>query len=70
MALWYYDRVGELPRRLFGAEQLGIVAQASLVALQCRDVIGALVGDLLGDLALTPHGVDRHGRPLDHQQVQ
>ncbi len=44
--------------------------QAGLVALQRQDVIGALVDDLGGDLALATDGVDGHHGPLDHQEIQ
>ncbi len=49
------ERVGEAARRLLGEEQLDIVAQCALVALQRQHVVGALASDLLGDVALAAH---------------
>src|SRR6185437_4726644 len=55
-------RSGEARGLLFGDETLDILKQRPLVALQGQDVVGGLVEDRLGDVALAPHGVDGHDR--------
>ena len=57
--------VGETPLFLLVCEQLDVVAQRALVALQGQDVVGLLVDDLLGDGALAAHGVDGDDGALD-----
>lgn len=64
------DGVGEVPRCLLGDEQPDIVVRGSLIGIQRQNVDGAVGDDLVGDLALTPDGVDRHRRPIDLQQIQ
>lgn len=47
-----HHRIGKAPRRLFREEEFDIAMEGALVALQGEDVIGTLVDDLPGDLAL------------------
>ena len=55
---------------LLGHEQFDILAQRALVALQGEDVIGLLVEDLLGDVALAAHRVDGDDGALDRHHVE
>ena len=55
---------------LFGGKELDILAQRALIAFEGEDVIGLLVDDLLGNVALAAHGVDGDDRPLDHQHAE
>ncbi len=64
------NRIGKAACYLFDEEKLGIVVQAALVALEGKDIVGVLVDDLRGDVALTAHGVDGHRRAVDGQQIQ
>ena len=50
---------------LLGGEQLRVLSQGSLIALQGEHVIGLLGEDLRGDVALASHRVDGDDRPLD-----
>jgi hypothetical protein len=50
-----------------GDEELDIVAQRALIALEREHVIGLLVDDFLGDVALTTNSIDAHDRALDGQ---
>jgi hypothetical protein len=49
--------IAEAIRLLLGGEQLDILAQRALVALEGENVIGILVADFLGDVALAADGV-------------
>ena len=60
----------ERDRLLLLGEQLDIVAQRALVALQREDVIGLLVDDRLRDFALATRSVDGHHRALDGQKLE
>ena len=61
----------EIYRLLFIDEELDIVFERALIALQGEDVIGFLVDDRLRDVALAAHRVDGHDRPLlDRQHAQ
>src|SRR5258708_3388757 len=55
---------------LLGGKQLDILAQRALVAFEGEDVIGLLVEDFLGDVALAAHGVDGDDGALDRQHVE
>jgi len=55
---------------LLGDEDLDILAQRALIAFEREDVIGLVINDLLGDVALTAHGIDAHDRALNRQQIQ
>ena len=55
---------------LFIDEDLDVLAQLSLIALQRKNVIGLLADDLARDVALTSHCVDSHDRPLDRHHVE
>jgi hypothetical protein len=59
--------VGETLGRLVGDEDVDVLAQRALVAFQRLDVVGLLVGDRLGSVALAAHGIDGDDRPLDRQ---
>ena len=52
-------RLGKVDAFLFLCKQFNVTQQAGLVALQRQDIVGPLVDDLPGDLALTAHGIDR-----------
>jgi hypothetical protein len=41
-----------------------------LIALEGQDVVGLLLQDLLGDIALTAHGVDRYDGAFDLQHLK
>src|SRR5208337_1342 len=60
----------EIYRLLFIDEELDIVFERALIALQGEDVIGFLVDDRLSDFALATHRVDGDHRPLDRQHAQ
>ena len=60
----------EIYRLLFVDEELDIVFERALIALQGEDVIGFLVDDRLSDFALATHRVDGDHRPLDRQHAQ
>jgi len=55
---------------LLGGEQLDILAQRALVALEGENVIGFLVEDFLGDVALAADGVGGNDGAFDHQHVE
>jgi len=55
---------------LLGGEQLDILAQRALVAFEGEDVIGLLVEDFLGDVALAAHGVDGDDGAVDRQHIE
>jgi putative transposase len=61
--------VGKATGELLIGEPFGVFAQAALVALQGEDVVGFLVDDLAGDLALASHRVDAHDGALNLQQI-
>ena len=63
-------RVLEAVGLLLGDEELDILAQRALVAFQREDVIGLLVEDFLGDVALAAHRVDGHDGALDRHHVE
>ncbi|MNC98363.1 hypothetical protein D3C83_162970 [compost metagenome] len=53
-------------RRAFGLkDSLDLCPQIRLIVLERQDVIGPLFPDLLGDLFLRPHGIDRHDAAFD-----
>jgi len=54
---------------LLGDEHLDVVAQASLVGFEGENVVGLLVDDSPGDVALASHGVDGDDRALDRHAV-
>jgi hypothetical protein len=45
-------------------------AEKTLIALECQDIVGLLIDDLLSDGPLAAHGVDGHDRPLDFEHFQ
>jgi hypothetical protein len=51
-------------------EALHRLLQRGLIALEGQDIVRPLLHNLLGNGALTPHGVDRHHTPLERQEVQ
>ena len=53
---------------LLGDEDPDILAQRALIAFEREDVVGLAINDLLGDVALTAHGIDAHDRALNRQQ--
>src|SRR5450830_801743 len=55
---------------LLGGKNLDILAQRALIAFEREDVIGLLVQDRRGDVALTAHRVDRHDGTLDRQHIE
>ena len=55
---------------LLGGEEFDVFAQGPLIAFEGEDVIGPLVHDLLGDVALTAHGIDGDDGALDRQHVE
>jgi hypothetical protein len=55
---------------LLGDEDLDILAQRPLIALQREDVVGFLVEDLLRDVSLAAHRIDGHDRSLDRKHAQ
>ena len=55
---------------LLGDEQLDILAQRSLIALQREHVISLLVDNLAGNLALAAHGIDGDDGTLDRHHVE
>src|SRR3954468_8704793 len=57
-------RVAEAVGGLLGHEERDIVTQGALIAFQGQDVIGLLVDDLAGDIALAAHGIDGDRWPL------
>ena len=63
-------RVAKIIGFLLSHEQIDIVSERSLVALEGKDVIGLFVDDLLGDGPLAAHGVDRDHGAFDGQHVQ
>ena len=62
--------VGEVAGLLLGDEELHVVVQRTLVALQGEHVVGLLVDDRLGDVALAAHGIDGHDGAFDRQHVE
>src|ERR1035437_4224244 len=54
----------EAVRLLLGGEEIDVLAKGAVVALEREDVIGLLIEDLLGNLALTAHRVDGHDGAL------
>src|ERR1700693_6309296 len=62
--------IAEAIRLLLGGEQLDILAQRALVALEGENVIGILVEDFLGDVALAADGVGGNDGAFDHQHVE
>ena len=60
----------KVPGFLLGDEHLDVVAQGPLVALEGENVVGLLVDDRLGDVALISHGVDCHDGALDRHHLQ
>src|SRR5271170_7395795 len=60
----------EIYRLLFIDEELDIVFERALIALQGENVIGFLVDDRLCNFALAAHRVDGHDRSLDRQHAQ
>jgi hypothetical protein len=55
---------------LLGREHLDVLAQCALIAFEGEDVIGLLLDDLLGDLALAAHGIDGYDGALDRQHIE
>src|SRR5262249_34087949 len=55
---------------LLGSEQLDIFTQRALIAFERENVIGLLIEDFLGDVALAAHGVDGDDGAFDHQHVE
>ncbi len=60
----------EVPGFLLGDEHVDVVAQASLVAFEGENVVGFLVDDGPGDVALASHGVDGDDGALDRHHLQ
>jgi hypothetical protein len=57
--------------RAFGfKDALDFRPQMRLIVLQRQNVIGSLLTNLLSDLLLRPHRVDRHDAALERKQVQ
>src|SRR5262245_32283365 len=55
---------------LLGSEQLDILTQRTLVTFERENVIGFLVENFLGDVALAAHGVDGDDGAFDRQHVE
>jgi hypothetical protein len=55
---------------LLGREHFDVLAQCALIAFEGEDVIGLLLDDLLGDVALAAHGIDGHDGALDLQHIE
>src|ERR1039457_5496949 len=55
---------------LLGGENLDILAQRALIAFEREEVIGLLVQDRRGDIALAAHRVDSHDGPLDRHHIE
>ena len=55
---------------LLGGEQFDILTQRALITFERENVIGFLVEDFLGDIALAAHGVDGDDGAFDHQHVE
>ena len=55
---------------LLGREKLDILAQRALVTLERKNVIGLLIHDFLGDIALAAHRIDGHDGALDRHHVE
>ncbi len=53
-----------------GNTQLHILVQGALVALERQHIVATLVEDLLGDLPLAAHGINRHQAPSEGQLPQ
>jgi hypothetical protein len=50
---------------LLSDEQFDILALATLIAIHGQHIVGALVDDLVSDVALVPHGIDGNdGAPI------
>ena len=66
------ERLGvcEASSALLGEEQIDVLAQRRLVALDGQEVIGASITNGLGDGLLAAHGVDGHQGALEFQHFQ
>src|SRR5215472_12452202 len=62
--------VAKAIRLLFGGEQLDILTQRTLIAFERENVIGFLVEDFLGDVALAAHGVVGDDGSFDRRYVE
>ncbi len=51
-------------------EEAHVVMQQALIALEAQQVMPAAFDNLSGDLALAAHGIDRHRRAAQVEQVQ
>jgi len=63
-------RIPEMPCFLLVGEGFDILAQGSLVALECEDVIGFLRDNRPCDDALAAHRVDAHHGPFDRHHLE
>ena len=50
--------VGKIPSLLFRGEKLDVLAQRSLITFQSQHIIGFLIEDRIGDIALAPNGME------------